>query len=584
MRTLLRCLPGTLFLALLMAIFATSPARADTAPVSLDEGWEYRWGDSPFRADGTPAWVDDPASQGEWRPIAFPSNPPGREGSKHAWFRITLPEGEWRDPVLYIYSVDLILQAWLEEKLIYQYGEFDDRGEGRFSGWPWHMISLPENFAGKTLHFRVFSDYTDIGLWGEVKLMDRLDLMEYILERSAGDLIIGALLLLMALLAFIFALVQGNRRSFIGIGLFAMAAGIMLLAETQASQLLLDNPLLWDYLAAIGYYTLPVAMGLMLEHWFAAQRSTLLRRIWQLHLGYLVMAPGLALAGVIDLSSTFPPFDALLLVTLLAMFTTIIVHLGTLNIEQKLIITSYGLFVFLLVIDMAVAHGLLSWRRVPLSGGALAFVFAMVMISLWHYRHTHRELQRLNLSLEKQVTERTRELEQMVETLQAYSYQDALTGLHNRRYFDELLEHQAAIARRQGTPLTLAMIDIDHFKRFNDREGHEAGDTVLVGVGRVLRHHFRDADVVCRMGGEEFVVIMPGATSASAEARLAQLLEVLSRTHFRHRDRVLGPLTVSCGIATYPEHAGDPLTLIGLADKALYSAKHRGRARIETYA
>ncbi|MGM0692024.1 MAG: diguanylate cyclase [Pseudomonadota bacterium] len=580
MRTRFLCLLGVLMATLLLA----GSSLAGTPPLSLDEGWEYRWGDSPFRADGTPVWVNDPVSQEAWQPIAFPSNPPGRGGNRHAWFRITLPPGEWRDPVFYIYSIDLITQVWLEEAPIYQYGRFDARGEGRFEGWPWHMISLPEDFAERTLYFRVFSDYTDIGLWGEIKLMEHLDLLHHILERSAGDLIVSAFLLLLALLAFIFAALQADRRNFIGIGLFALSAGIMLLAETQASQLLLEMPLVWDYLAAGSYYTLPVAMALMLEHWFAAQRPVLLRRIWQLHLTYLAMALGLALSGVINLSSTFPPFDALLLVTLLVMFTTISVHLAALNPEQKLIITSYGLFSLLLLVDMAVAHGLLAWRRVPLSGGALGFALAIVAVSLWHYRHTLRELQRLNLSLEQQVTARTRELEQMVETLQAYSYQDTLTGLHNRRYFDEVLEHEAAVARRHGSPLTLAMIDIDHFKQFNDSEGHEAGDAVLVGVGRVLTHHFRDADVVCRMGGEEFVIIMPGATTSVAEARLAGLLEILRRTRFRHREQLLGPLSVSCGIATYPTHAGDPLTLIGLADKALYSAKHRGRARIETYA
>ena len=570
---------GTLLLTLLLV----APACAGTAPVSLDQGWEYRWGDSPFRDDGTPAWVDGSASGDAWQPIAFPSNPPGRGGHKHAWFRITLPAGEWRDPVLYIYSVDLITQVWLEDERIYQYGHFDERGEGRFEGWPWHMINLPEDVAGKTLYFRVFSDYTDIGLWGEVKLMERIDLLHYILERSAGDLIVSAFLMLLAFLALIFALVQGNRRSFFGIGLFALAAGTMLLAETQASQLLLDHPLLWDYLAAIGYYTLPVAMGIMLEHWFVRQRPVLLRRVWQLHLGYLVIAPGLALAGVVDLSSTFPPFDVLLLASLVTMFTTLIVRLGTLNAEQRLIITSYGIFALLLLIDMAVAHGVLPWRRVPLSAGALVFALTIVMISLRHYQQTQRDLHRLNRSLEQQVAERTRTLEETVERLQAYSYQDALTGLHNRRYFDDLLEHEAAVARRHGTPLTLAMIDIDHFKQFNDREGHEAGDTVLIGMGRILTHHFRNADVVCRMGGEEFVVIMPRASAAMGERRLGELMEILSRTHFRHRDRVLGPLSISCGIASYPEHADEPLTLIGLADNALYSAKHRGRARIETY-
>ncbi|WP_108444380.1 sensor domain-containing diguanylate cyclase [Halomonas denitrificans] len=578
MRRLLPSLLAPLLLAALLV--ASANARA----LELDEGWEYRWGDSPFQADGTPAWVVEPGDEAAWKPIAFPSNPPGRDGHKHAWFRITLPEGEWRDPVLYIYSVDLITQVWFGDERIYQYGRFDAQGEGRFEGWPWHMISLPEDFAGQTLYFRVFSDYTDIGLWGEVKLMDRPALLTYILERSAGELVVSAFLLLLALLAFIFTLVQADQRSFLGIGLFALASGTMLLAETQASQLLIERPLLWDYLAAAGYYTVPLAMGLMLEHWFADRRPTLLRRLWQLHLGYLVVALGLALAGIIDLSSTFPPFDALLVASLVLMFMAIVVHLGELNGEQRLIVLSYGLFALMLLVDMAVAHGLLSWRRVPVHGGALGFAVAIVAISLWHYSRTQHELRRLNHSLEQQVAQRTRELEETVMKLQAFSYQDSLTGLHNRRYFDELLEHEAAMARRHATPLTLAMIDIDHFKQFNDREGHEAGDTVLIGLGRLLTHHFRDSDEVCRMGGEEFVVVMPGATAAMVEARLAELMEIIDRTRFRYRGQVLDPLTISCGIASYPEHAGEPLTLIGLADKALYSAKHRGRARIETYA
>lgn len=219
-----------------------------------------------------------------------------------------------------------------------------------------------------------------------------------------------------------------------------------------------------------------------------------------------------------------------------------------------------------------------------MSIGALAFSLAIVSLSLAHYRQTQVELALLNRSLERQVEERTRELRELVERLEDYSYEDALTGLKNRRFFDELMEHETARAIRHGTSLTIAMIDIDHFKRFNDQEGHEAGDAVLAGMGRLLRHHFRDADVVCRMGGEEFVVVMPGATEAVARERLAGLMEILSRTRFRHKERGLDTLTISCGIASFPRHASEPLALIGLADKALYNAKHLGRARIETYA
>ncbi|PXX95302.1 GGDEF domain-containing protein [Halomonas sp. LBP4] len=567
--------------ALLLSLLASPSLQADSSTLPLDTDWQYRWGDSPFDGAGTPLWTRQEAPA-EWHPIAFPSNPPGREGRHHAWFRIPLPDGDWRDPVLYIYSVDLIVQAYLGSELIYQYGHFDERGEGRFEGWPWHMIELPEAFAGQRLHFRVFSDYTDIGLWGEVKLMERPDLILYILGQSAQALVVSGFSLLIALLAFILAVLQANRRSFAGIGLFSLASGMMILAESQASQLLLEAPMLWDTLAAGAYFMLPVAMALLLEHWFA--RPRLMRRLWQGHLLYAVVALGLSLAGVLDLSSTYPPFDALLLVSLTIMFGAIVIQWGALVSEQKVIIAAYALFGLLLVADMAVAHGLLPWQRVPVSLGALAFSLALVAISVADYARTQREIRRLNRDLQQEVAARTRELEAMVERLREFSYQDPLTGLKNRRHFDEILTHEAAAARRHGTPLALVMVDIDHFKRFNDHHGHEAGDAVLAAVGELLREHFRDADVVCRLGGEEFVVIMPGATAARAEARIRGLLHGIRECRFRHRSIELDGITLSCGIAAWPEHAEDPLALTRLADEALYRAKHRGRDRSETYA
>lgn len=573
-----------LLIGVLIATLVPSQASLADPPIDLDQGWEYRWGDSPFRDDGLPTWVEKPGGEEEWQSIAFPSNPPGREGRKNVWFRITLPQGDWRDPVLYIYSVDLITQVWLENEPIYQYGHFDEAGQGRFEGWPWHMISLPEDFAGKTLYFRVFSDYTDIGLWGEVKLMDRPVLLGYILTRSAADLIISAFCLLLALLAGIFTLIQRSRRNFAAISLFSLASGIMILAETQARQLLLEAPLLWNMLAAAGYFSLPVAMGLLLEQWFRDTPRTLIRRLWQFHLTYLVLAIGMSMAGLVTIAQTFPVFDALFAITLVLLFSILVHQLGSLGIEQKLIISAYGLFGLLLLVDMAVAHSLLPWNRVPVSAGALSFTLVIAGISIWHYGQTQAELKRLNQRLEEEVAERTRDLQIMVEKLHGFSYQDALTGLHNRRYFDEILEHEAAMASRHGTPLSLAMIDIDHFKKFNDREGHEAGDSVLIEMGRILTHHFREADIICRLGGEEFVVIMPGATPQEAKSRLSELMDILGRVRFRHKTRELGKISVSCGIAAYPDHAEEPLSLIGLADKAMYTAKHRGRARVEIYA
>ncbi|MCE9662317.1 GGDEF domain-containing protein [Halomonas sp. M5N1S17] len=571
----------SLLWALLLAI-TPQLLLASTAPLDLDAGWEYRWGDSPLQADGTPTWTQEEATEA-WQAIDFPSNPPGRDGESNAWFRITLPSGEWRDPVLYIYSVDLIVQVYLESELIYQYGHFDEQGKGRFEGWPWHMISLPEDFANKPLYFRIFSNYTDIGLWGEVKLMDRPDLWQFILTNSAVDLVISAFSLLLALLAGVFALIHSRRRSFAGIGLFSFASGIMILAETQASQLLLNLPLLWDYLAAAGYYALPIGIGLLLEHWFDSRHSRWIRLLWQLHLAYLVAALTLAMSGAVNLSSTFPVYDVLLAITLPSLFIILALRVSALNGEQRWIVATYALFGLLLLIDMAVAHGLLPWARVPVSAGALAFSLTLVAISIRHYSRTQTELVRLNQRLEQQVEERTQALQKMVEKLLAFSYQDPLTGLKNRRHFDEMFQQEAAIARR-GKPVTLVMLDIDHFKHFNDLHGHEAGDTVLMTMGKLLSDYFREDDAVCRLGGEEFVVVMPGATSAEATDRIERFLVSMRDQRFMHGEKELGRVSLSCGIATYPDHTDDPVELIRLADQALYRAKQRGRDRFETYA
>jgi diguanylate cyclase (GGDEF)-like protein len=560
----------------------TAPLQADATTLDLDSGWQYRWGDSPFDENGIPVWTQEAVDEA-WQPIGFPSNPPGREKRHNAWFRITLPEGNWRDPVMYIYSVDLIVQVYLESDLIYQYGAFDQDGRGRFEGWPWHLIELPEDFGNRTLYFRVFSNYTDIGLWGEVKLMERPHLFVYILEQSAKALATSGFSLLIAMLTFIFALLQTNRRSFAAIGLFSLTSGLMILAESQASQLLYEAPLFWDTLAAGSYFLLPVALALLLEHWLGERHAWVMRRLWQGHLLYTVLALGLSLPGVVDLSATYPPFDALLLVSLLIMLGLVLIVFRHLSPEQKAIIAASGFFSLLLIADMAVAHGLIDWRRIPVSLGALVFSLAIVAISLTDYARTQREIQRLNRELKQEVAARTEELETLVDTLRDYSYQDPLTGLKNRRHFEELLVHESASARREQTPLALVMLDIDHFKQFNDRHGHETGDAVLASVGALLREHFRDADVVCRLGGEEFVVVLPGATAKRAESRVQTLLHAIRNSRFRHLDTPLDEVTLSCGIAAYPQHTHDPAELVTLADQALYRAKHAGRDRSETY-
>jgi diguanylate cyclase (GGDEF)-like protein len=156
---------------------------------------------------------------------------------------------------------------------------------------------------------------------------------------------------------------------------------------------------------------------------------------------------------------------------------------------------------------------------------------------------------------------------------------DPLTGLANRRHFDAVLKLQLAASERHATPLACLMIDIDHFKRFNDSYGHDAGDAVLRAVGGVLQDPLREKDCAFRVGGEEFVILMPGFTLEQAMARAEQLQQKIQALRVEHQGQELGPITASLGLAVHPDH-GTSDKLVRIADAALLRAKAQGRNRI----
>jgi diguanylate cyclase (GGDEF)-like protein len=166
----------------------------------------------------------------------------------------------------------------------------------------------------------------------------------------------------------------------------------------------------------------------------------------------------------------------------------------------------------------------------------------------------------------------------LMDRLRAAALHDGLTGLFNRRFLREALPSLQAAAKRRGEPLTLLMLDLDHFKGVNDRHGHLVGDQTLRAVAGVLRNQSRASDIVGRYGGEEFAVLCPatdGPTALQVAERLRRAIAELDPEQLGHG----GPQTVSIGVAVQTDEDCSPETLMDRADLALYQAKHGGRNR-----
>jgi len=166
------------------------------------------------------------------------------------------------------------------------------------------------------------------------------------------------------------------------------------------------------------------------------------------------------------------------------------------------------------------------------------------------------------------------------EKLRDQSIRDPLTGLFNRRFMHECLERELVRARRKGHPIAVLFLDIDHFKRFNDAFGHDAGDVVLQTMAGLFRNQFRADDVICRYGGEEFTVILPESSAADAGKRAGILIEEVRKLKVLHRERLLDTVTISVGVAAFPEQATTAEELLSLSDQCLYRSKKEGRDRV----
>jgi diguanylate cyclase (GGDEF)-like protein len=193
------------------------------------------------------------------------------------------------------------------------------------------------------------------------------------------------------------------------------------------------------------------------------------------------------------------------------------------------------------------------------------------------------QLQTARAALEQEVSKRLlaeEELTHAVRRLREQAMRDPLTGLYNRRYLMDSFERELLRAKRGGERLGVMMIDLDHFKRCNDTYGHAAGDAVLRSVAKYMQSLIRGEDILCRYGGEEFVLVQAKASTEAVMQRAERFRQEIGSHEIVHDGRRIAPVTLSIGIAMFPDHAAGAESLLQAADVALYRAKEAGRNRV----
>ena len=251
-----------------------------------------------------------------------------------------------------------------------------------------------------------------------------------------------------------------------------------------------------------------------------------------------------------------------------------------------------------LIVKPAGPEALLALINAALSGPPPQTAEADVLSIVGKLHQRLAELERLNAELDRRAAERTeqlevarsaleqevtkrlwaeRELTQANLRLHDRAVRDALTGLYNRGYLEESLDREESRARRSSQSLGVMMIDIDHFKRCNDTFGHAAGDTVLRAVAQHMLSLARGEDILCRYGGEEFALVMAHASPATMLERAEKICLGVQNLEIESDGRRLGPITLSAGIAIFPDHGGSGQAVLQAADAALYRAKAAGR-------
>lgn len=363
--------------------FAPEPPPAgEPSPLTVryqyQRRWEYRWGDSPVAPDARLSWAQPDSTDAGWIALPHFHNLPDRQGRNFLWMRTRLHGPPLSDPILYLFVVDQIFEAYLDGRLIYRFGEFSGPRQLQFSGYKAHILRIGSGYAGKMLTLRIYSNHTNIGVSGVPRIGEYGDIVVELFKEDLSRLLIGAVLFLIGVLVLVFSALARRDRAYLMYGAFALSAGTYFLMQLQVRALLLDRPLLWIHIEIASLYCLSFFLCGYIEQVFGRGPLGLVRRLFQLHGVCIACAAALVGSGRVALLQTLPLFQLLIFVDALVLPATVLRAARIGNPEARIFLAGFAPAAAISIYDIFAASGLLPRTQLTMSHiGNAAFVLAL---------------------------------------------------------------------------------------------------------------------------------------------------------------------------------------------------------------
>lgn len=555
-----------LFSALLLLACATAfllPQAAEAAEPSL---WLYRERTTGLPEEQAADWARSAMQEDEhWGIFAFPQRPPTREESHTVWLTTKLSEASPEKDTLLFGTTGQSVKVWLDDTVIYSFGTM---GPARTSeGRTWHYVPLPPDAAGHQLTVECYSPFPrELGslYYFSMDTAAQNAARVFLLDTTFIVTLPVALAMFIVVL-FFYAQEKSGRRLYRALLAFLGIFIVWAFSGLESKFLLMGGAKFWWYVMTLAAYLLPVTANFIIYEILDGKRRTGVRWIirgYVLLMGTAIVAELLGWHGLKNLMGVY--FTFILIYEPLAFYWTFrAAQEGSRYCRAFLV--PIGGFTLLAVVD-----GInFFWPFLPMNFFVSPFgIFALAAFLLAVLRQF--------VIREHQLGKQADSFQLAIQEAREREEYDTLTHCLSRTMFRPLLSGTLRDAQLLHQPLSIIMLDIDHFKGFNDTYGHEAGDEVLAGFAAAIRHELPAGLPFVRWGGEEFVILCPGHDLAAA-ARLAEKLRVRIATLSLHAQLV----TTSVGVATWKGTLDTEEALFRRVDGALYRAKEGGRNCVE---